>query len=112
MGTKTYSEIRQAAYFKAAVEMYKLVVTIADENIDNPPEGRENVSQANVTWAASLIETTFKKARAIEELGHEETVASVRQERWLSKYRWAAEARTAEGRALNQKIRNQLRASA
>lgn len=95
--TKTYAERRQETYFKAAVEIYKLVVEIADENIDNPPEGTA-VSDATLTWAASLIETTFKKAEALENLGHEETPATTRQARRLANFRWAAQARTAAGR--------------
>jgi hypothetical protein len=100
MATKTYAERRQAAYFAAARELYKLVVEIADENIDSPPEGRQKVSTATTLWAASLIATTYKKAAELERQGHEETVASVRQERQLYNLRRAALARTAEGREI------------
>lgn len=105
--TKTYGEMRQAAYFAAARDLYKLVVLIADENIDNPPEGT-NVTDANKIWAASLIETTFAKAFALETLGHEETPASTRTERQLARVRETARARTGEGRALKAKILAQI----
>lgn len=101
--TRTYSERRQRAYFTAAIDLYKLVVEIAEENIDNPPEG-EAVSQANLTWAASLVETTFKKAFDLEEKGHEETIADTRTERRLAQHRELARARTAEGRAHMKRI--------
>lgn len=105
--TKTYSETRQQTYFTAAVEMYKLVIVIADENIDNPPEG-EAVTEANKTWAASLIETTYAKGQVLEANGHDEVPCSTRQLRHLSKHREAARARTAEGRALRQRILDKL----
>lgn len=102
--TKTYSERRQEAYFRAAIELYRLTVEIADENIDNPPEGAENVSDANRVWAASLIESTFKKGHGLEDMGHEETIASGHWERRLGRERERASARTAEGRALKTRI--------
>jgi hypothetical protein len=102
--TKTYGEKRQEAYFRAAIELYRLVVEIAEENIDNPPEGRENVSEANLTWAASLVETTFAKAYDLEDKGHAETITSVRWENRLARERESARTRTAEGRKLKADI--------
>lgn len=101
--TKTYTEVRQEAYFRAAIELYRLTVQIADENIDNPPEG-EAVSEATVIWAGSLIEGTYRKARDLEDTGHEQGIASTRWERRLSRERGSAEARTAEGRRLKAAI--------
>ena len=102
--TKTYSEQRQDVYRRAAIDLYKLVVEIADENIDNPPEGVENVTEANKVWAASLIDTTFRKAHELDDLAHGETIMPVRASNRLARYRAAAQARTGEGRALKAKI--------
>jgi hypothetical protein len=105
--TKTYSEQRQEAYFRAAIELYRLTVQIADENIDNPPEG-EAVSQANITWAASLIESTFRKASELDDLGHSETIASTRLANRVARERAAAQARTGEARARHARVRKSL----
>lgn len=109
MATKTYGERRQETYFRAAIEMYRLVIAVAEENIVNPPEGAENVSDANLIWAASLIETTFKKGDALEQLGHEETVATPRWNNRLARERASAHRYTAEGKALIARILEQVK---
>jgi hypothetical protein len=95
--TKTYSEVRQDACFKHAVELYKLVVQIADDNVDCDPT---HTSAATIVWAASLIDKTFEQADTLENQGHEEAVATSRQENWLRHHRALAQARTGEGRRL------------
>src|SRR5262245_31824574 len=84
--TKTYSEIRQAAYFRAARELYAVAAEVANETANDPLDA---ITQANLVWAASVSATTFKKAQALEDLGHEEAVASTIQETNLRKARQA-----------------------
>lgn len=96
--TKTYSEIRQGAYFTAAITMYKLVEEIHADNF-GPDD-----SEANKRWAQSIVDATYLDAKAIEDRGHTECIADTRAERRLAKYRAQAQRHTTEGRKLKERI--------
>jgi len=86
MSTKTYSEQRQAIYFRAARDMYRAAEDIALDTIKD-----EILTQPTVFWAAGVIDSTMRRARDLENAGHEQAVATARQENDLRKARWAAQ---------------------
>jgi hypothetical protein len=79
--TKTYSERRQATYFTAAREFYKLAAAVLDDCINDV----ELASDATNVWIAGVCRSTMDQGRALETLGHEQCIASTAQERSLTK---------------------------
>lgn len=76
--TKTYSEQRQAAYFAAARELYRVAARVLDDSYtDAELTGRTH------EWVQNQSRITCEQARALEDRGHEETVASPRAENAL-----------------------------
>jgi len=76
MPTKTYAEMRQAAYFKAARELRKVAALVLDD-IQNETELR---SIRTLEWAKMFAARVARQAQAQEDLGHEQCVASAHAE--------------------------------
>ena len=89
--TKTYSEKRQAVYFKAARELRKIAGEILDD-VQTPTELRGDTA----SWAKNQAAFTARKANEIEDLGYGETVASAHTE--VANYK----SRDAYTRAIDQ----------
>src|SRR5215467_4377076 len=73
--TKTYSERRQAALFRASRELRKIAVDILDD-VTEPAE----LTGRTPSWAKSVCRTTLELATELEGRGHEETIAPARAE--------------------------------
>src|SRR4051812_42160710 len=71
MVTKTYWEQRQAAYFKAGREMFKIGAQILDDVVLDV-----EFTGSTDAWVAGIVKNTCDKARALFEKGHEEGIAS------------------------------------
>lgn len=95
---KTYSEQRQAAYFRAAREMYRVATQILDDSTNDA----ELTSEATHEWVKNQSRITMERGRELEEKGHEERIATVRQENALfqAKMRHAASITAYEQRRL------------
>jgi hypothetical protein len=89
--TKTYGELRQETYFRAAIEMYRLCVTIWEDNLGPNAPGIQ--TEANERWALSVLTNTYRIARELEDRGHEQTVASTRWSNRLWKERETAHSK-------------------
>lgn len=74
--TKTYSEQRQAAYFRAARELRTVACSVLDE-VENEVE---LTSEATLSWAISVAKSTATKAQELENLGYEECIVNSRAE--------------------------------
>jgi hypothetical protein len=72
---KTYSERRQAILFRAARDMRKVAVDALDD-VTNPAELTGN----SAPWAKSVARKTAETANELESNGHEEAIATARQE--------------------------------
>ena len=81
--TKTYSELRQEALFRAAREMWKIAASVLDDVVNDV----ELASDRTDNWAKSVSSKTAEMARALEEQGHEQCIASGRQEAALRRAR-------------------------
>lgn len=77
--TKTYSEARQAVYFRAAAAMYDVATGI----LDDCTEPAEFVGRT-YEWSRDIAASTAKRAQALKDLGLEE--ASVYDRRVVSGY--------------------------
>src|SRR5262245_47793459 len=88
MSTKTYSEIRQDAYFKAALEIRSTQVMLFNDMVNPVELGND----ANHDWALKLSRTTGEQAAELERLGHEQCIASTRWENRLLKSKDALSA--------------------
>jgi hypothetical protein len=85
--TKTYSEMRQLAYFRAAREMYRIAeMTLLDTLAD------EVLTERSMNWARDTAGRNYDKAYALETTGHEECIASNRSEKALRNARSAVTA--------------------
>lgn len=72
--TKTYSEQRQAIYFKAARDLYKLCAQMCDDSCVGV------YSQANDEWLKGILNRTADLAREQERLGYEECLSDARSD--------------------------------
>lgn len=75
--TKTYSELRQATYFKAARELVRIAQAFLDDTFsDQGVEYGELVTPQTARWAIEGARQTAKQAQALFTLGHEQCIAS------------------------------------
>ena len=86
--TRTYSEQRQLIYFKAARDLRKVAASVLDDVVNDG----ELAQQHTIVWAINNASIVAKQAYALESLGHEQCVASVRAETDLYKSRRAYDA--------------------
>ena len=78
--TKTYSELRQEALFRAARGLHKIATEILTDTLRD-----EHASAQTLDWAKSAAAATMKTANEIEGRGHEQCIASARAETTLYK---------------------------
>ena len=83
--TKTYSEMRQAAYFKAARDLRKVACSCWDDLINEVETG----NMATLIWTKSNAKNTMDQAQRLEDLGHEQAIASALDETLLRKSKTA-----------------------
>jgi hypothetical protein len=75
MNTHTYSERRQAIYFHAGRELYRLAAAI----LDDVTEDAEFLGETE-TWVKGVVKATCEKARDEYQKGHEECIATAHAE--------------------------------
>lgn len=79
--TKTYSEALQGIYFKAARDAFG----VAAEVLNDCTEPAEFRNPQTVEWAKALSKRISTQAYALEDLGHEQAIATAAQETNLAK---------------------------
>lgn len=94
---KTYSEMRQEAYFRCAIELYRLCAIVRADIL--PKEGK-----ANHDWADGICDTQHRLGGEMESRGHEQCIASDHWERRLSNERISSYNHTTEGKAAKARI--------
>jgi len=72
--TRTYSEQRQAAYFRAARDFWK----IAAQTLDDVQNDVELASENTVRWAITTSAKSANIANDLAQSGHDECIASTR----------------------------------
>jgi len=82
MATKTYSERRQAALFRAAREFYNIAADVLND-LQTP----EEILGHTHDWARNVSLHTMDKGREFEARGHEETITSLVSENALYRAR-------------------------
>jgi len=109
MNTKTYSELRQAALFRCGRDLLKVAALVLDDVV-NPVE---LANPATLEWAKSVARKSALLAEQSISLGHEQGIATSRQDNDLygARRQYSAAVDRFEGRIKAARIKASIKAA-